>query len=66
MVDWDENIAHLQLFHIFYKEPSEADLELQELTMTELIAQFPDIVTAECITLLFDKFEVGGCLIVYR
>jgi hypothetical protein len=66
MVDWNEKTAHLQLCHIFYKEPSEDDLELQELTITELIAQFPDIVTAECLTLLSNEFDVAGRLIVYR
>lgn len=50
-VEWSQDKAALKLFHYFDLSPTSADLELQELSMCELLAEFPDIRSSECISL---------------
>ncbi|GAB2469062.1 hypothetical protein GCM10027082_20720 [Comamonas humi] len=46
-VAWDGSTGVLSLAYVTRKEPSDDDEELCELSMTELLAEFPDVVTAE-------------------
>ncbi len=46
-VDWNESQLHLLVQYFVLGEPGDDERELCELTLTELIAQFPDIQTAE-------------------
>jgi hypothetical protein len=46
-VEWDRSIACLTITSIFECDPSEDDLEHGELSVAELLAEFPDVVTVE-------------------
>ena len=47
-VEWSGENAELKLLYYFDVAPTEDDLELQELSMCELIAEFSDIRTSKC------------------
>jgi hypothetical protein len=47
-VFWDSGRSHLRLTYFCNTIPTEEDREWQELSMCELLAEFPEVVTAEC------------------
>ncbi len=51
-VHWDDKQRHLRLTYVFDRTPSDADEEELELSMAELIADFPDIVSADTVKAL--------------
>ena len=62
---WNEATSHLALVFAYSSAPSEDDLEWQELSMTELLAEFPDIVTAEFSSSVSNSPESEAGLVVY-
>ena len=63
-VHWNAGTSHLTLVFACDSLPSEDDLEWQELAMTELLAEFPEIVTCECLSPVSNSGESDG-LVVY-
>lgn len=63
-VHWNAGTSHLTLVFACDSLPSEDDLEWQELAMTELLAEFPEIVTCECLSPVSNSRESDG-LVVY-
>ena len=49
-INWVPTTSHLALVYEFSSVPSEDDLEHQELALTEVLAEFNDIATAECLS----------------
>jgi hypothetical protein len=47
-VSWSSSSQHLSLCARYSKAPTDADLELQELSMCELLAEFSEVLTADC------------------
>lgn len=47
LISFDENVGHLTLVYHLQLSPTEDDIEDCELTCAELIAEFPEIRTAE-------------------
>ena len=53
-INWISTTSHLALVYEFSSVPSENDLEHQELALTEILAEFSDIATAECLSSVLD------------
>ena len=64
-VYWSAETSHLKLAFAYDSAPSEDDLEWQELAMTELVAEFPEIVTGECLSPVSNGCESEAGLVVY-
>jgi hypothetical protein len=65
MVSWQKTSLHFELVYLFDAEPSEKDLEEQELAMTELLAEFSDIATAKCIACVSGSRMFNEHVLVY-
>lgn len=61
IVTFDENTSHLSILYCLDGDPSDTDRDDCELTCAELIAEFPDIETADtaCIPIQELRPHVG-------
>lgn len=48
LLHWDAAQSHMRLTYILSGAPTDEDSELQELAIAELLAEFPEVATAEC------------------
>jgi len=65
-VHWNPVSSHLALVYGYKLAPSEDDLERQELAITELLAEFSDIITAECSWSISDSEVPNDGMLIYR
>ncbi|SEL60169.1 hypothetical protein SAMN05216359_1123 [Roseateles sp. YR242] len=66
-VGWDAVTSKLTVAYYIDREPSEEEIELCELSMGELLAEFPEVITADtkCVDALADDDSIVLPGVVY-